>query len=159
MNNDHIIKWSIILSLFCVFLVIIDISTTVILHDRESDNSNRISNNTERINRNSSIIVEAEFATCERVNVLRHSDNISHWVQWLQIQQSIKRSILLAEKEPSTKDIRLKGNKENENLSRKIIWTPLTNCKEATANPLTYQAPKPRGFSKINLMIAPADSS
>lgn len=161
MDDKHLsklVKFCIVLSLFCVFLVIVDVSTTVVLHNREANNSNKIDKNTEKIRENSIIIVEAEYRTCERVNTLRHSVNTAHWIQWLQLQQSIERSKKLAEKEPETKSIRLKGNEESGSLAEKITWTPLTDCNKAVLTPKVYVPPRPRHFSENNLKKAPADA-
>lgn len=146
----ELIKICIILSLFCVFLVIIDISTTVILHNKENDNSNKI-------RQNSFTIKEGEFRLCERLNTVRHQSNNAHWVQWLQLKQSVLRSKELAKKETKTASIRLKGAKESEVLSEKLTWTKLTNCNEAVSRPKTYHAPKPSKFNKYNLKSPPID--
>lgn len=142
MNESH--KFAVIAALLALLIASSSVVVTVALHNRENVNGERIS--------------EGEYQLCERLNTVRHQSNNAHWVQWLQLKQSVVRSRVLAKTELiARRTIRLKGAIESEELATRLTWTRLTNCMGAVYHPRTYKAPSPSKFSEANLKTVPSD--
>lgn len=99
------------------------------------------------------ILRESEFAACHRLNILRVTDNNSHWADYKYftlttrlIKQSLKHPT-----QPETQQQKVavqKYLKQLESSAKEKTWIPITKCNPATDDPLTYKVPKAIPFYK-----------
>lgn len=121
-------KVALVTAFLCVVLMIVALSTTVILHEREQSNSARIT--------------AGEMRACERLNTVRHQSNVANLVQWDGDQESAARSQALARHSAgASREIRLRGATRTYRLAARLTYTPLTNCAAAVDDPVHYVAP------------------
>jgi hypothetical protein len=144
-HSMSVAKLATVLAVLALLVAAAAVTVTIVLNHRENVNGQRIT--------------EGEVRLCERLNVVRHQSNLGHWVQWLTLEQSVTRSRKLADAEPSSRAIRLKGAEESEALAVKLTWTQLTDCTQAVGNPKGYHAPAPQPFSSGDRVQPPDDSA